>query len=275
MSDATPPARREPIFNLPGVIVACCVVLLALYAAYSAASYETQSWIVEAFGFVPARISIALGVAQGALQASAQKLPQDTLADVVGTGGGHWWTLFTYAVLHGSWAHVGFNCLWLAAFGAPVARRFGAARFLALLVCAAIVGALAQYAAGPASFVPVIGASGAVAGAMGAAVRFVFRPASEAMAMLDPRELEAGFARPALPLAALMRTKAALLFILVWFGTNLMFGLYPSLSGITDGPIAWQAHIGGFVWGLLAFPLFDPRRPAPETDVSADLPLEE
>ena len=53
-------------------------------------------------------------------------------------------------------------------------------------------------------------------------------------------------------------TKAALLFILVWFGTNLVFGLYPSLSGISDGPIAWQAHIGGFLAGLLAFPAVRP-----------------
>ena len=275
MSDAMPPARREPVFNLPGVVVACIAVLLGLYAAYAAASDETQIWLVDMFGFVPARVSIALGVAQGALQAAAQNLPQDTLAQVVGSGGGRWWTLVTYAFLHGSWAHVGFNCLWLAAFGAPVARRFGAARFLALLLAAAVVGALAQYAAGPASFVPVIGASGAVAGAMGAAVRFVFRPSSEAMAMLDRREIEAGFALPALSLTELVRTKAALLFILVWFGTNLLFGLYPSLSGVSDGPIAWQAHIGGFLAGLLAFPLFDPRRPVPEPEMSANLPLED
>ena len=274
MSDATPPARSEPIFNLPGVVVACCIVLLGLYAAYSGASDETQNWLVDEFGFVPARISIALGVAQAALQTAAQKLPQDTLSEVVGAGGGRWWTLLTYAFLHGSWAHVGFNCLWLAAFGAPVARRFGPARFLALLVVAAVIGALVQYAADVASFVPVIGASAGIAGAMGAAVRFVFRPSSDASAMLDRREIEAGFARPALSLPDLVRTKAALFFILVWFGTNLVFGLYPSLSGVSEGPIAWQAHIGGFLTGLLAFPLFDPRRPAlPESEVSADLPL--
>ena len=273
MSDAEVRARREPIFNLPGVIVVCCAVLLALYAVSSGASYQTQNWLVEQFGFVPARVSIALGVAQGALQAAAQKLPQDTLAEVVGTGGGHWWALVTYAFLHGSWAHVGFNCLWLAAFGAPVARRFGAARFLALLLVASVAGALVQYAAGPASFIPVIGASAGIAGAMGAAVRFVFRPSSDALAMTDLREIEARFTRPALPLVDLVRTKAALFFIVVWFGTNLVFGVYPSLSGLTDGPIAWQAHIGGFLTGLLAFPLFDPRQPALEPEVSADLPM--
>ena len=110
---------------------------------------------------------------------------------------------------------------------------------------------------------------------MGAAVRFVFRPSHEAAALFHRSQLDAAFRLPALSLVETFTTKAALVFIVFWFVTNVIFGLFPSLSGVTDGPIAWPAHIGGFLTGLLAFPLLDPRRPAPEPEqeVSADLPI--
>ena len=275
MSDATPPARREPVFNLPVVVVACCGVLLALHALYSFASDATQDWTVDSFAFVPARLAIALGIAPDKVQAALQNLPLEAQTQVLGSGGSRWWTLVTYGFLHGSWPHVGFNCLWLAVFGAPVARRFEAPRFLLLLLLAAVVGALVQFLASMASFVPVVGASAAVAGAMGAAVRFVFRPSSEAADLFHRSQLDAAFRLPALTLVETFTTKAALVFIVFWFVTNVIFGLFPSLSGVTDGPIAWPAHIGGFLTGLLAFPLLDPRRPAPEPEqeVSADLPM--
>ncbi len=277
MPPSRPPARREPVFNLPIVVVVCCAVLLAIYALYSFASDATQDWVVTTFAFVPARLAIALGVAQGKVQAALQNLPLEVQTQVLGSGGARWWTLVTYAFLHGSWAHVGFNCLWLAVFGAPVARRFAAPRFLVLLLLAAVVGALVQFLAAMASFVPVVGASAAIAGAMGAAVRFVFRPANEADALFHHSQLDAAFRRRALTLVETFTTKAAVLFIAFWFVTNLVFGLYPSLSGVTDGPIAWPAHLGGFLTGLLVFPLLDPRRPAPAQEPghedSADLPM--
>ena len=173
-------ARREPVFNLPGVVVACVrrCCWRSTRPTISASSEQTQDGIVDAIRLrAGPRISIALGIAQDAITGRRCRTCRSTRRpNVLGSGGGHWWTLVTYALLHGSWAHVGFNCLWLAAFGAPVARRFGAVRFLALLLVASVVGALVQFSAAMASFVPVIGASAGVAGAMGAAVRFVFRP---------------------------------------------------------------------------------------------------
>ena len=277
MSDVTPPAAREPVFNLPFVVVACCLVLLALYALYDFASDGAKDWAIATFAFVPARLAIALDVAHAQLQTSVQAIPQDTFAALIGSGGARWWTLVTYAFLHGSWAHVGFNCLWLAVFGAPVARRFAAPRFLLLLLFAAIVGALVQFLAAMASFVPIVGASAAVAGAMGAAVRFVFRPSSEAAALFHRSQIDAAFRLPALSLAETFRTRSALVFIVFWFVTNVVFGLFPSLTGVTEGAIAWQAHIGGFLAGLLVFPLLDPRHATSMQDqgqeVSADLPM--
>lgn len=280
MSDTTPtlpPPRREPVLNLPGVVIACIAVLVALYALYAFASDATQDWAIATFAFVPARLAIALGLAQDQLRDAVQELPQDTFTMLIGSGSARWWTLLTYALMHGSWAHVGFNCLWLAVFGAPVARRFGAPRFLLLLALAAIAGALVQFLAAMASFVPVVGASAAIAGAMGAATRFVFRPSGEASPLFRAEQLDAAFRLPALSLAEMVRTRAALLFIVFWFVTNLLFGLFPNLTGVSDGPIAWPAHIGGFLTGLFAFPLLDPRRKPTglEPEVSADVPMSE
>jgi membrane associated rhomboid family serine protease len=274
MTDEPKPTARQPAFNLPGVVLACCLGLIGIHALRMLLSLETDERMLALLAFVPARTAIALGVATSALQQSVQNIPQETFVALIGDGGGRWWTFVTYALLHGSWAHVGFNCVWLAAFGAPVARRIGAARFLALFVVSAVIGALVQFVAAPASFVPVIGASAAVAGAMGAATRFVFRPTDEASAAFDEEARRAATRRPALSLRQIVTTRAALAFVVVWFVSNLLFGFVPALGGV-GGPIAWQAHIGGFLAGLLLFPLLDPAPPvsARDAEISAEVPL--
>jgi len=57
----------------------------------------------------------------------------------------------------------------------------------------------------------------------------------------------------------LLRNRTAALFLGVWFGTNLLFGLLARPLGVTDASIAWEAHIGGFLVGLFLFPLLEPR----------------
>lgn len=256
-------------------MLGCCLVLTAIHALRQGLSSNADDAVIANFAFVPARLAIALGVAQDQIRLAYQTVPQEGIRYALGDGGSKPWSVLSYALLHGTWSHLLFNCVWLASFGSPVARRCGGARFLLLMALSALVGALVQFAAAPASFVPVIGASGAVAGAMGAAARFVFRPVEEAN---DPRLADlAPWVRPALSLRQTLGTGAALGFILVWFVTNLVFGLFPELVGMNDGPIAWQAHIGGFLMGLLAFDLFDPhdRRPPAilEEEDSADVPL--
>lgn len=281
MSDPMPPARREPIFNLPGVVLACCAVLFAIHALRTFVSIETDNQIVALLAFLPVRLTIALHLAPARVTDAYHALVDHNpvmasqIAFLIGDGHARWWTLLTYALLHGSWAHLGFNCVWLVAFGSAVARRFSSSRFILLLVVAALAGALAQYAANITSFQLVLGASAAVSGAMGAAVRFVFRPAGDPAMIFDRARMNEAFRGPALTLRETFTTKAALVFIVFWFATNLLFGFIPSLGGIGDGPIAWQAHIGGFLAGLLLFPLFDPKRPAPGLDAedSAELPV--
>lgn len=267
MPETTTERRREPAFNVPGVIVACCIVLLGIHAARLSLSDETDNRLIAALAFVPARLSIGLHLFSKQLAATyGAMVVHDPIAAaqtdfLLGDGHAQPWTLLTYAFLHASWAHVGLNCVWLVAFGSAVARRFSAARFLFLLVVAAIVGALVQFAANPTSFALVIGASAAVSGAMGSAVRFVFRPNDEPQRLFDHRALNEAFRQPALSLRQTFTTKTALIFIVFWFVTDLLFGIFPALGGVSNAAIAWQAHIGGFLAGLLLFPVFDRRVP--------------
>jgi membrane associated rhomboid family serine protease len=158
------------------------------------------------------------------------------------------WTAVTYAALHGSWAHLLLNGVWLAAFGTPVARRCGGFGFAMLMLAAALGGAVTYAVVHPLSSAPMIGASGAVSGLMAAAARFVFAPREA-----DFAPAPAG--RPTQSLGELLRNRRAALFLAIWFGTNLLFGLVATPLGVTDASIAWEAHIGGFVVGLLLFPL--------------------
>ncbi len=281
MSEPTPSARREPAFNLPGVVLACCVVLLGIQAIREVITTEADNRLVALFAFMPARLTLALHLMPTRLSDAYNAIvDRDPVVAaqvdfLIGDGQVRWWTPLTYTFLHGSWAHVGFNCIWLVAFGSAVARRVSSARFLLLMAVSAVAGAAVQYLFDMVSFQIVLGASAAVSGAMGAATRFVFRPTDEPARIFDRSALNEAFRQPALSLRQTLTTRAALFFVIFWFGTNLLFGYMPGLVGAGNMPVAWQAHIGGFLAGLLLFPLFDPRRRPPiDAEDSADLPVQ-
>ena len=168
----------------------------------------------------------------------------------------------TYAFLHVNLTHLVFNLIWLVAFGTPVARRFGPWRFLAFFAFTAATGALAHLISYYGENVPIVGASAAVLGMMAAAMRFVFQPGGP-LGLLRLSEAET-YRVPAKPLGAMLRDPRMLLFALAWFGFNWLMGLPMfAMPGIEEARIAWQAHVGGFVGGLLAFAAFDPVGPAP------------
>ena len=170
-----------------------------------------------------------------------------------------YWTVVTYALLHGSWAHILLNSVWLAAFGTPIARRCGPMRFIVLGVASAVGGAAAHLLANSTSVIPMIGASAAVSGMMGAAARFVFGTGA---GRFGPNDLLVHPAsHPRLSLLGVVRNSQAAIFLGIWFVSNLLFGLIATPLGITDAGIAWEAHIGGFVVGLLIFPLVDRAEP--------------
>ncbi len=85
------------------------------------------------------------------------------------------WTFVSYAFLHANFSHLFFNLVWLLAFGPPIARRFGALRFLIFCAATAAAGAAAHLVTHLGELAPMIGASAAVSGAMAAAMRFVFQ----------------------------------------------------------------------------------------------------
>ena len=109
----------------------------------------------------------------------------------------------------------------------------------------------------------MVGASAAVSGAMAAACRFIFQPGAP---LGDGFGFGAGdghdYTQPATPIARVLTDRRAMPFILLWFAVNFLFGIGAQPLGISDNPVAWEAHIGGFVAGLLLFGLFDPKRGA-------------
>jgi membrane associated rhomboid family serine protease len=263
--------RREPIFNAPPIVIGLAALLIAFYAAYSWARPEMQDAVIRDYAFVPGRLTVAIWpqraidlIVRANTDPNAfQRLRAMHELHVFG-GGVKIWTLLTYAFLHGAWAHVLLNTVWLLAFGPPVAKRFGSAGFLAFLGLTAIAAALAHWAAGPMEFMPLIGASGADSGLMGAATRFVFQPGAP-LGPYDRRHPEIEEI-PAAPLRAMLTDARPRAFIIIWFLTNFIFGAYAKTLGLSDMPVAWMAHVGGFVAGVLVFPLFDRRRPQPLAD---------
>jgi membrane associated rhomboid family serine protease len=254
--------KRQPVFNLPGVILALLAAFIAVQLLRDFISAENDTWIVTSFGFIPARFSLHFapaGLADAITGRIAAGVPENSVRWLLGDGSWPWWTPLTYAFLHGDWMHLGLNGLWLAAFGSAVARRFGALRFAGLFVLSGIAGAAAHFVVHLYGLEPVVGASAAISGAVAAAMRFAFEPGGP----LGPgRNLtvpsESAYYVPALPLTRVFRDGRALTFLLTWFGCNILFGAFAMPLGIGDATVAWEAHIGGFLAGLFAFSFFDP-----------------
>jgi len=236
----TEPPARERILNVPAVIVALVAVLCVVHAVLSLLLNERQTnEALLLFAFIPARYDMVLP--------AGEVWPGGWGADV--------WTFVTYALIHGDLNHLAFNSVWLLAFGSPVARRFGTWRFLTFFAAAAAGGAAVHLATHFGQLLPMVGASAAISGAMAAAMRFAFqRGGPLALWRGEP----GSYFVPAQPLRECLRDPRVLAFLLVWFGVNALMGLGSfALPGL-EHAIAWQAHIGGFVVGLLGFALFDP-----------------
>lgn len=254
--------RHEPMFNAPGVVIGLAVLLIAIYALFQRANPLLQDLVIRDFAFVPGRLTVSIWPARAIdilvrAHRDGEALAQArAMRDLHVLGGGSkLWTLLTYGLLHGSWMHVLLNSVWLVAFGPPVARRSGAANFLTFMAVTAVAAALAQWAASPMEFAPLIGASGAVSGLMGAVTRFMFQPG----APLGPRSTHR-FDVETAPRATLAETLTdgrTLVFIGIWMATNFVFGAFGQVLGLSDMPVAWVAHVGGFFAGLALFPLFD------------------
>ena len=231
MSPREPDSRsnaHEPLFFLHTSIVTAVTVCATLYLAQTYLLSAEANWrVLYYLAFIPARLS-----------ESGDALLSMTSA-------------VTYSLLHASLAHLVVNMIWLAAFGAPLAERIGAVRFAGFWIFTALCATgmhLVTHIGDPA---PLIGASGVVSGAMGAAARFGFATAGGA----GPR----AFAGAPLAFTAALRSKSVITFILVWALVNFVSGTGAVDIGQGSGGIAWEAHIGGFLAGFFGLHLFDVR----------------
>jgi len=234
--------KREPIFNIPPVIIAVMAVLALVHVVRTYVLSDQQDLdFVLTFAFIPARYdtSVLGGVLPGGY-------------------GAELWTFVTYSLIHADWVHYGVNMVWLLPFGSAVARRFGGARFLAFFAVTAVAGAAVHLATHAGAQSPVIGASAAVSGTMAAAMRFAFQRGGPLS--FKRHGADEDYRVPAIPLIGVLRDSRVLAFLVVWFGINVLFGTgsFP-MPGIGAGQVvAWQAHIGGFLAGLFLFSWFDP-----------------
>ncbi len=147
--------------------------------------------------------------------------------------------VITSMFLHGSWTHLLGNMWFLWLFGNNVEDAMGRGRFMAFYVLCGIAAALAQVAANPASGMPMVGASGAISGVMGAYL--LLYPHVRVFCLVPPF-----FITIALP---------AWTMLLYWLGLQFLGGL-AGLTSEQGGGVAFWAHAGGFVAGLILVKLF-------------------
>jgi membrane associated rhomboid family serine protease len=242
---------RQPIFNVPFVVVAVLAVLGIVHAVRMLLlSDEFDRVLVWTFAFVPARYD-ASALTDGLLP---------------GGWGAEIWSFVTYALIHADVTHLGVNAIWLLAFASPVARRFGTWRFLIFFMLTIAAGAVAHLLTHAGELAPTIGASAGVSGAMAAAARFVFERGGPLDLWHGDRDQADRV--PAAPLLVALRNPRVVTFLAVWFGLNLLFGLGSWNFIAENQSVAWEAHVGGFFAGLLLFSVFDPvgRPPAAEDE---------
>lgn len=238
------PADRQPIFNVPGAILALLTVLIAIHAGRSLLPDDIDDWLTLAMAFIPARYSGA-----------ADQMPGGVFAALSSP--------LTHMLVHGDWAHLALNAAWLLVFGTIVARRLGNVRSILFTLVTGIAGALAFLVLHWGAWLPMVGASGAISGLMGGAIRLLHA----VMTVGAMRDI--GVAADFVELPSVRETlgdRQVLIIVGVTLATNLALGASGSFLTPGSAGIAWEAHLGGFAVGLLAFGLFDPgpkRSPPP------------
>lgn len=235
-------SRHEPMFNVQGSVLAVLGLMVAVHLVRLGLSADWDTWLTLALAFIPARYS-----------GFADVLPGGSVASVT--------SFITHTLVHGDFVHLGLNAAWLVAFGGAVANRVGSVRFLLFFAFCAIAGAATFLVFHPGQMVPMVGASGAISGMMGATMRFLFTAVDgRGLAALreDPRSA------PLMPLGTALTDKRVILVTAVFLVANILAVL--GLGSVSESGIAWEAHIGGYFAGLLTFGFFD----AAQTENSSD-----
>ena len=210
------PTRRTPIVTL--ALIVACFVVFAYELGLLATSEATLNAFVDEWGVVPADV---VGSWENG----------DLLSQEIAT-------LVTSQFLHGGWLHLLGNMLYLWIFGNNIEDRLGRLRFLLFYLGGGVVAALAQIAIDPATTVPMVGASGAIAASLGAYLVLFPRARITTLVFL-------GFFYQLINVPAII-------VLGFWFVLQLIDGLASIGASSTGGGVAFFAHIGGFVAGALA-----------------------
>jgi len=152
--------------------------------------------------------------------------------------------LVTSIFLHGGWLHIISNMLFLWVFGDNIEDRMGHFKYLLFYLTVGVIGNIAQIMANPQSTIPIIGASGAVAGILGA--YYISFPRAKILALI-----------PIVFFFTLMEVRASF-FIIFWFVLQVFNGVF-SLTTVGNS-VAWWAHIGGFLGGFILIRFFQRQR---------------
>lgn len=254
LHDSTRP-HRPPVLNYFIIGVTALVFLAQL-----AEDPEGPS-LVERLGMIPARVSdpgaeveipVAIEERQGPFGPEVREITRIAAPSAVPPI----LTLLTCILLHGGWMHFLGNMWFLHIFGDNVEDRLGHFGYVLFYCGCGIAASLVHYVTDPHSTMPTIGASGAIAGVMGA--YFVWYPRAQIKTLV--------------PLGYLMHIVVipAPVFLGIWFVINLFQGTM-SISGTEAGGVAWWAHIGGFAAGALIAKLIGgPKRRVVEYETYAD-----
>ncbi len=216
------PTRHFPVATV--VLIAVNVAVFAFQLTLPRHGLTVEGFFLRA-GLVPYEVVNRVDV------------PPDGLVPV-------WATVFTSMFIHGGWLHIIFNMLYLWIFGNNVEDRMGRARFVAFYLLCGVAAAAAQVVVRPDSLVPMIGASGAVSGVLGAYI--LLFPRAQVLTVIT---LVIFFPLIMVP---------AWVLLLAWFALNLLQAA--STIGAETG-VAYFAHVGGFAAGLVLVWLFARRRP--------------
>ena len=213
------PLRDDiPHFRPPVVTVSLIVLNAAVFLFELLLPPQVLQEFFFTFGFVPAKVLYQLHI----------------------FGWRAFIPVLTSTFLHGSFMHIFGNMWFLWLFGDNVEDRFGHLRFLIFYMLCGITAGLSQLVHAPHSMVPVVGASGAIAGVMGA--YFMMFPYARIRVMFLFIIIPIFFYIP------------AYFFLPIWFLTQVTNAFSP-IGQVSD--VAWWAHIGGFIFGMALTPLFD------------------
>jgi membrane associated rhomboid family serine protease len=217
------------------VIIACTLVFLAQLAG------GPQSRMTEEFGFVPARVTQPgkeLVVELSGMVMTEQGPRKVTQSyELAPPAVSVPLTFITCIFLHGGWMHFLGNMWFLWIFGDNVEDRLGHFAFAILYAATGVLASVSHLFSDPTSTIPTIGASGAIAGVMGAYA--ILYPHARVMAVIP------------IVIFLHMVVLPAPVFLGFWFLMQLWQGGMSSLGGVSEG-VAWWAHVGGFVAGALA-----------------------